>query len=1858
MSRLWLHRLLAGLLLTFAAHRLCAQGIVLDQFTGITRFTSACANALPPDISGGTGPQGIIEVVNSCAAYFPKTGLANRPPQWAIPIGNSATSLFPASTFVFDPRAHYDRASGRFFLVVLDVNNLAQKSYLHIAVSKTNHPVGLVNTSAPPARVFNPSEWYRYRYDMTRTTGSFSPGSPGGADYPAIGVDGRYFYTTVNYFELAEAGANNRFVPGGVEEAAIFAFDKASLISGTGAAADGSAPPPIAAQTFSPSATDGTIQPAMPLNSSANPADAWFMSLDQDVADTFLDTFYLDFAGGGFLPDDDQTDQDNQYIPDPAPQPSPGPLLDTMGDRMMSAVRDGTTMWGVYTTEHDNEDRSVIRWVKLRPAPGATLIEAQGVLDAGPGRWNYQPAIGINSAGCVCVSWTVSSATMAPAIFYAVTGRFNGPHTQHFGTPQSVLISAQPYRGGGRASDNFARWGDYAVVTTDPVDETFWICHEISNSSTTNDWGSLWAKVSPDPLSIITQQPNATTPQNGTPVFTTKQICSGETVHLNVAATGHQSLRWLREGLPVPGAVSPTLTLTGVTLAQQGSYTVEFSTPCGVKTWSQPLLLDVLIPPVAVMSRPELFVPRGLPSYLEVIPDAALLPEMGPLTYTWNRTGHDTRLGGRVQVFIPNFLQTIAHAQAIEGLWTCTVSGPCGSITVSADVFPGPRITRQPAAPTGAPACGPAIDLALQVRGSRRSAPPHQRPDFGGIYAGNYPFYFQAEEFFYTFRWRHRGVDIVPDSHFQLVDGGTTLRINQPDYVDEGDYDCIITDSGWGDVNPATTVKTWLTLQPTPPWLTVSATGPDPRDDHGLIYDTERKVTVLFGGRAFGYDPRPGQPNYYGNYNANDTWTWNGTVWTKRNPVHRPPPLTGFGLAWDEARNRVVLFGGRRADNVPSNETWEWNGDDWTQVTTATVPGARDRHSMCYDTVRQETLLIGGDIVPAAGDYYAERKKLWAYNGTNWMVRDAGFVGDSSTVPYYGPGFAFDEHRGVAVLFQSFAAPGASGYALPEWNGTAWGFGTAGVQQLDATVNAGAWYDPFRRFVSLAGGSPSSNAWHKAILHYNGGLPFSEIPAVLDDLTGSPLSPLQVRPSGRHEVAYDRDRRALVWLDSPTPYYSGPAFTREIHYSCKPQIAHLPAFVSVQTGQTAELSADAAGLRPLTYRWRKNGVPLSDGGNLIGSATAHLKVLHASAADQAGYSVTVRNAYGAVTSTIVNLVVTGPVLPPLALPAGPAPVDEPSPRGSLVGVDQVITAPGTGTFSLASGALSGLPANAVFTWRHNGRPVPAGPGIAINNTPNSSTLTLNPPDYAHEGDWELYAETVGQPATQQMVHWQRVRVPGDVPFITLLEGGPARRNGQVMAFDSRRGVTVLFGGSAYGRVPGANFDNFFNSNETWEWDGTGWTQRTPPLSPPPLAEAGMAYDARRGRMVLFGGKKYDSPASSAPFTYSAETWEWDGNTWTQAAPQTTPPARTLPSMCYDTVRGEVLMLAGDYVGSGNDTYEVRHVLWTWNGLNWTRRAAKLPERQGNGSHANQLNGQNAFAFDEARGVAVLFGSFSGSGFDYDVFEWDGSLWRSVTPAAPPAGEVLLRDSRNGSAFYDSARRLVGLAGAATYSNEKTLRYWDGARYFSDNSLLVDEISGLTYQPYQFAPRVAASCAFDRSRRALVWFDGPNDNSTLLGRRLTREMHFITAPKILRLPAIHSGVAGGSTTMRGLVAGRPPFTWAWTQAGVPTGDGVANLSYSSTLARSPLALADAGEYRLTVSNSSGSSSIATRLVLDTSLVYAPSPDGAGLWLSWPAGGRLETSSSLTPGSWSLLAEALPPWYLPAVGDHAFFRTVTP
>src|SRR5438093_1603782 len=121
---------------------------------------------------------------------------------------------------------------------------------------------------------------------------------------------------------------------------------------------------------------------------------------------------------------------------------------------------------------------------------------------------------------------------------------------------------------------------------------------------------------------------------------------------------------------------------------------------------------------------------------------------------------------------------------------------------------------------------------------------------------------------------------------------------------------------------------------------------------------------------------------------------------------------------------------------------------------------------------------------------------------------------------------------------------------------------------------------------------------------------------------------------------------------------------------------------------------------------------------------------------------------------------------------------------------------------------------------------------------------------------------------------------------------PTARYGPAMAYDAARGQVVLFGGHGSTR---ALFD------DTWTWDGTDWTLRTPVHHPSPRSYTTMAYDAARGQVVLFGGDN--------GMTFG-DTWTWDGTDWTQRTPVHAPSTRAGEGMAYDAARGQVVLFGG------------------------------------------------------------------------------------------------------------------------------------------------------------------------------------------------------------------------------------------------------------------------------------------------------------------------------------------------------------
>src|SRR6266545_4424509 len=184
-------------------------------------------------------------------------------------------------------------------------------------------------------------------------------------------------------------------------------------------------------------------------------------------------------------------------------------------------------------------------------------------------------------------------------------------------------------------------------------------------------------------------------------------------------------------------------------------------------------------------------------------------------------------------------------------------------------------------------------------------------------------------------------------------------------------------------------------------WKLRALSGPPARNIHAMAYDSVRRQVVLFGGRGTRGDPTSNR--------LGDTWEWDGTVWMHTANTG-PSPRAYMAMDYDPTRQRVVVFGGAGSRMNPfqdTHDTWEWDGTVWTKVATS-GPTARNAHGVAYDSARQRLVLFGGGVT--FGGLFDD---TWEWDGTAWTQR-APTVMPSLREAF---GMAYDRVRGRVVLF-------------------------------------------------------------------------------------------------------------------------------------------------------------------------------------------------------------------------------------------------------------------------------------------------------------------------------------------------------------------------------------------------------------------------------------------------------------------------------------------------------------------------------------------------------------------------------------------------------------------------------------------------------------------------------------------------------------------------------------------------------------------------------------------------------------------------------------------------------------------------
>jgi hypothetical protein len=127
-----------------------------------------------------------------------------------------------------------------------------------------------------------------------------------------------------------------------------------------------------------------------------------------------------------------------------------------------------------------------------------------------------------------------------------------------------------------------------------------------------------------------------------------------------------------------------------------------------------------------------------------------------------------------------------------------------------------------------------------------------------------------------------------------------------------------------------------------------------------MAYDAGRDQIILFGGSDNDANaPCDGASS--GSSYCSSTWLLDDQGWRQLHPQHSPPPRILASMVYDDAHQRIILFGGE-SDAGFLGDTWGWDGTDWTPVNSSPrSPQPRSSAAIAYDSRRDQVVLFGGN---------------------------------------------------------------------------------------------------------------------------------------------------------------------------------------------------------------------------------------------------------------------------------------------------------------------------------------------------------------------------------------------------------------------------------------------------------------------------------------------------------------------------------------------------------------------------------------------------------------------------------------------------------------------------------------------------------------------------------------------------------------------------------------------------------------------------------------------------------------------------------------------------------------------------------
>jgi uncharacterized repeat protein (TIGR01451 family) len=421
------------------------------SFDGLTNFDNIDAYGMviiPPDISADVGPNHYVQAVNALVRVFDKGGQPVTPPfkmsDLFAPLNTACSSRDDG-----DPIVAYDPLADRWLLSEYCSNFPPFRQM--VAISKTSDPTGA---------------YFVYEFIMPNVKIN---------DFPKFGVwpDG-YYMSTEEFLGSDFAGSG------------VFAFDRAKMLAGDPAAGyiyfNQPSNSPVRRSNLIPADLDGLRPPpagspntfvSYTANEYGDAEDAiTLFDLHADFRhpenSTFAERAESPLAVAAF----DPTSPDERAD---ISQPAPGEKLDSNSDRVnyRAAYRNFgdhesiVVNQTVRMTQDPQPYRAGVRVYELQRAGSREfrVTEQSTIGNAESSRWIGNVAQ--DHQGDLAVSYNVVSDEKPPSVHY--TGRLRSEPAGSFRT-EAVLVD-----GTGVQKAFGWRWGDYAAINVDPVDDcTFW----------------------------------------------------------------------------------------------------------------------------------------------------------------------------------------------------------------------------------------------------------------------------------------------------------------------------------------------------------------------------------------------------------------------------------------------------------------------------------------------------------------------------------------------------------------------------------------------------------------------------------------------------------------------------------------------------------------------------------------------------------------------------------------------------------------------------------------------------------------------------------------------------------------------------------------------------------------------------------------------------------------------------------------------------------------------------------------------------------------------------------------------------------------------------------------------------------------------------------------------------------------------------------------------------------------------------------------------------------------------------------------------------------------------------------------